>query len=51
MKISTVFEWYNFWVGIYYDKKKRTLYFLPVPMIGLKIQFGTREGFLPDLKF
>lgn len=33
-----MFAWYDFWVGFYYDKEKRIIYFFPFPMFGLKIK-------------
>jgi len=39
MKVSIIFEWYDFWVGFFYDQKKRRLYFFPVPMVGICLQF------------
>lgn len=37
MKVE--FKWFDFWVGFYYDQKKRILYICPLPMIVLVIPF------------
>lgn len=39
MKIIPIFAWYDFWIGLFYDKNKKTLYLFPIPMFGIKIQF------------
>ena len=44
MKISFVFAWYDFWIGIFIDKKKHRLYLFPVPMFGIEIQYGIKTG-------
>lgn len=31
------FRWYDFWVGVYYDQKERTLYICPLPMLGIRL--------------
>lgn len=39
MKIKLIFKWFDFWIGMYYDVKDKTLYILPFPMIGIRVQF------------
>lgn len=47
--MKLVFAWYDFWVGLYYDRKNRRLYFFPIPMIGIMYQFGNKNGHLQDI--
>ena len=42
-RVSLIFAWYDLWIGAYYDRKKRTLYILPIPTVGIKIQFGAKD--------
>jgi hypothetical protein len=39
MKIRGVAKWYDFWVGLFWDGKKRRLYVLPLPMLGFYLEF------------
>ena len=39
MKIRPYFKWFDFWVGLFYDTKKKILYFGLLPMLGVKIEF------------
>lgn len=42
MRVSLLFAWYDFWVGVFYDQKKKVLYILPFPMFGVKVEFGIK---------
>lgn len=39
MRIRPIFAWYDLWVGAYWDSAKRRLFILPIPMIGVVIEF------------
>ena len=38
--IKPIIAWYDLWVGIYYDRKRRKLYFLPIPCVGIVIDLA-----------
>ncbi len=41
-RVRCFFAWYDFWVGWFFDRKKRRLYVLPLPMVGIEIQLPHR---------
>lgn len=40
MRVKPIFAWYDFWVGGFYDQKKRRLYIFPVPMFGFYVEWS-----------
>ena len=44
MKIYRFFAWYDFWVGFFWDKYKRRLYFCPLPCCVILFQFAMKRG-------
>ena len=38
MRIKPFFRWYDIWVGVFIDTKKRTVYICLFPMIGVKVE-------------
>lgn len=42
MKIRFFFAWFDFWVGLYWDRTMRTLYVCPFPMVVFALHFWPR---------
>lgn len=43
MKIQPIFAWYDLWVGAYWDRNWKRLYILPLPCVGIVIDFGEKK--------
>ncbi|KKL85162.1 hypothetical protein LCGC14_1957510 [marine sediment metagenome] len=41
-KIKFIFQWWDFWVGLFIDRKKRRLYILPLPCLGVVIEVASK---------
>ena len=41
--MSIKFVWYDFWIGVFWDYKKRILYVCPLPMLLITIPFRSRN--------
>ena len=39
IKVQPIFAWYDAWIGIFWDRNSRRLYILPIPCIGIMIEF------------
>lgn len=37
MSARVFFAWYDFWVGVYYDRTARALYICPLPMLVIRL--------------
>jgi hypothetical protein len=42
-KIKLIFAWYDFWIGLFYDTKKKLLYIFPLPMVGIVIDYNSKQ--------
>ncbi|KKM77218.1 hypothetical protein LCGC14_1372340 [marine sediment metagenome] len=40
MTVRPFFKWFDFWVGFYVDTENKRVYICPVPMMGVRIQWG-----------
>jgi len=38
LSVRLIFAWYDFWVGVFFDRDNRRIYLFPIPMVGLMIQ-------------
>lgn len=43
MRVKAFWAWYDFWVGVYYDRDKRHIYICPLPMVVFQLILETRE--------
>lgn len=39
VSIKPLFAWYDLWIGIFWDRKSRKLYILPLPCVGVVVTF------------
>jgi hypothetical protein len=39
MKIQFIFKWFDFWIGLFWDQKKKWLYLFLLPMCGIIFKF------------
>jgi len=43
-RIKLFFAWFDMWVGFYWDRKKKILYFFPFPMVGIAFSKISKRG-------
>lgn len=46
MKIKFMFAWYDLWIGLFWDSKKRAIYIFPIPMFGVRITILGRRCYV-----
>lgn len=44
VKVRPIVAWYDLWIGAYWDRNGRRLYVLPLPCLGLVIEFGHNDS-------
>jgi hypothetical protein len=40
LKFQFIFVWFDLWVGFFFDRKKKCIYILPLPMLGIRFMFS-----------
>jgi hypothetical protein len=50
MKVKLIFAWYDLWIGLFWDKKKKWLYIFPIPMFGVVIKINPFYNWMEELK-
>lgn len=48
MKIKPIFAWYDFWIGVFYDRKGK-LYIFPIPCVGIVLDFTIKKYYLHNV--
>ncbi len=46
MKIKLMFAWFDIWIGVYIDRKKRTIYIAIVPMLIIVVIWRDKNIYL-----
>ena len=41
-RVRPLFAWFDLWVGVYIDRPGRRVYVLPLPCVGVVIEWGRR---------
>ena len=49
MKFKLFWAWFDFWIGLYYDRKKSILYFCPLPTVVLA--FSLKDAEIPTAEY
>lgn len=47
MRVRFIAKWYDLWVGAYWDRDNRRLFILPLPCLGVVLDFGRRSNLEP----
>jgi hypothetical protein len=47
IRVRPLFAWYDLWVGAFWDRGNRRLYILPLPCLGVVIDFGEPRDATP----
>jgi len=43
LNVGVIVAWYDLWVGIFIDTKKRRVYVFPVPCIGIFFDYAVNQ--------
>lgn len=43
-RFEFIFAWYDLWIGVFYDQKKRWIYIFPAPCFGVIVKLDAEIG-------
>lgn len=49
-RVTFIFAWYDLWIGVFYDKNKKWIYILPLPMVGIIIKLDPFHNWMQEVK-
>jgi len=50
LRLKFFFAWYDAWLGLYYDRSRKVLYFCPVPCCVISFQIVDSFKYIAELK-
>jgi hypothetical protein len=48
-RVRPLFAWFDLWIGVFVDRPRRRVYILPIPMVGIVIEWPKRMTMAEEL--
>jgi hypothetical protein len=43
LRVRVLWAWYDLWIGVFVDLKRRRVYVFPIPTLGIVVSWGDRD--------